>query len=171
MLNVNRVVPAPKYGSLDHMAQLPDVPRPGIGKQYVTGTRIDPPNVLSIFGTEPSQKMFGQQPYVLASLAQGRQVEENHGEPELEVAAEATLLNLTFQISIGGRQDSNIDLAVTDAPDTANGSLLDRPKELALERGFEIANFVQKYEATFSCLEQPQLRFLGVGKGAPLVTE
>src|SRR3954464_3836103 len=160
MFNVNGVIPAPEHCSFHHVTQLADVTGPGVGEQHLAGPIVDPPDILSIFRAEAPQEMFGQDKGVLAPLPQGRKVEEDHRETEVQVAPEPAVLDLSLEVAIGGREDAHVDLAVTDPADPAHRSLFDCPKQLSLERGLQITHLVEEDKAALGGLEQAKLRLL-----------
>ena len=77
--------------------------------------------------------MLGQHQDVLAALAQRRQREREHGEPVIEVLAEAPSLNRCLQIFVGRSQDPDVDRLVARAAEPAYRPLLEHLEELRLE--------------------------------------
>src|SRR4051812_25054264 len=103
MLNVNGVVPAPEYRAFDHVTQLADVARPGIGEQHVAGPTVNPPDILSVFGAEAPQEVLREDEDIVAPLPQRGEVEEDHGQTEVQVASEAAMLDFALEVAIGCR--------------------------------------------------------------------
>src|SRR5882672_7949077 len=120
MVHADQLAPAPEYGSLDHMAQLPHVSRPGIAPELGFRLAIEAPGRFAVFTAELSQVMLGQYEHVVAPLPQRRQAEQDHSQAEVEILAELAAFRLVLNITIGGRQDPHIDLAVPDAADPAD---------------------------------------------------
>src|SRR5437867_10244520 len=94
------------------MAELAHVPRPRIGEHQVARRRADLAHHLPVLGVERSQEMLGQEQHVLVALPQGRYVEHDHRQAEIEILAEPLLARLALEIAVRGGDDAEVDLAL-----------------------------------------------------------
>src|SRR3954466_3547402 len=136
------------------MTELPDISRPGIAEEPVAGSGVDRSHRLAVFAAETLNEVLGEQQNVSIALPQRRQMEQDDGQTKVQVSPERVVLNLALQVPIGGRQDPHVDPAVPNAAPPPHGALLDGPEQLPLQRGLEVADFIQKDEAALRRLEQ-----------------
>src|SRR5437016_9127246 len=100
VLHVERGAPAPQDGALDHVTQLADVAGPRIRQQQLARRRADLSHRLPVLGVEESQEVIGEEEHVLATLAQRWHDEDDHGEAEIEIAAESLAARLALEIAV-----------------------------------------------------------------------
>ena len=100
VLYVERASPTPQHRPLDDVAQLPHIAWPRIGEQQLAGAGVEPADFLSVLRAEPFQEFLGEEDHVLAPFAERRQVEDDHGKAEIEVAAEEVLARGPFEVTI-----------------------------------------------------------------------
>src|SRR5262249_7923790 len=108
---------------------------------------------------------------VLRALPQRRQRNLHHGEPEVEIGAEAARVHLGAQVAVRRGDDAQVDgdeLVRADAPDLA---VLERAQELRLEIRREIADLVEKERPARRLLERADAPGVGAGERALLVPE
>src|SRR6478609_4631105 len=129
MLDLERGAPAPENRPLDHVAQLPDVPRPSVDQQAVPRRRIEPADVATILRAELPEIMLREPEHVLAPLPERRQSQQDDRQPEVEVLPKALALGFSLQIAIGGGENSDVDLAITNSADPTDRALLDGPQQ------------------------------------------
>src|SRR6266550_1693775 len=70
------------------MAQLAHVARPGVGQQQLPSACVDGADVLAVLGVEALDEVLRQNQDVVASFSEWREVEDDHGEPKVEIPAE-----------------------------------------------------------------------------------
>ena len=108
---------------------------------------------------------------VFSALPQGWRGERQHIEPVIQVFPESAGLDLLFQVFVGGRHHTNIDL---DRLATAHGldhPFLDGPQQLDLHVQRQVADFVQEEGAAMGQLEAADPVGHRTGEGAALVAK
>ena len=86
-------------------------------------------------------------------LAQRRDVHGHHGEPEVEVLAEARRGSPRGEIAVGRRDDAHVDLARARLADATDLARLDGAQELRLQLEGQLANLVEEDGAPVGRLE------------------
>ena len=76
--------------------------------------------------------MTREQHDVVAALAQRRQRHREHGEPVVEVLAEAPLADGGAQVVVGRGQDPDVDGLVAGGAEAPHAALLERLQQLRL---------------------------------------
>ena len=98
-------------------------------------------------------------------------MDRDHVEPVKQVFPEITLLNLFFQITMGGGDDANIHSDRFAAADRFELPLLKYFKDLYLQVGAHVADLVQKYRTAVGHFELSGFGGGGAGKCAFNVSE
>src|SRR5215472_11426410 len=140
--------------ALHRVFELSYVPRPLIRFQLAHRFRRDSLNRLLHGLAKPFQEMSRQQRNILATLAQGRNLDRNHAEPVVKVLAEAPFRNLLFKILIRRRNNAHIDVRFFRAPDRAHLSLLKHAVQLHLHSQTHVADLVHEKRSAMRGLEQ-----------------
>src|SRR5207244_4099449 len=78
----------PQDGSLDDVAELTHVPRPGVGDQQLARRGTDLAHRLPILGVAESEEVFRQLEHVFTALAQRRHRQDDHRQTEIEIIPE-----------------------------------------------------------------------------------
>ena len=115
--------------------------------------------------------MVGQVRDVLAPLTQGRQPDGHDVEPEVEILAEAALLDRDSKILVGRGHNPHIRL---DRVSTAHGrvfALLQHAQETRLRFHRHVTDLVQEQGSTLRLLETADAPLVGSREGALLVPE
>src|SRR5436190_2183210 len=157
--------------ALDHVFELPDVPRPIVRLQLPERLAGDVGHVLPELGGEALQEVVDQQGDVLPAVAQRRHVDRDDVEPVIEVLPEPLLLDQLLERPVGRRNDADVDLDVLGAAHPAERPLLERAQELRLERRRHVADLVEEYGPVVGQLEEALLLALGVGERPFFVAE
>src|SRR5690242_1587982 len=76
-------------------------------------------------------------------------------QPEVEIFAECSFFVGSFEISIGGRDDSHIDFYPSVAADGSNLFFLENSEKFRLHFQRQFSNFIEEYGASVSTLEEP----------------
>jgi len=84
---------------------------------------------------------------VLEPGPQGRHLERKHAQAKVEIAAEEPLGDLRGEIPIGGRDEPHIGPAGAPVSHALERRVLQRPEELDLELGWDVAHLVEKQRA------------------------
>ena len=158
--------------ALDHVLQLPDVAGPAVIAQGLGGLRRDPFDALGEQVVVLLDEEVGQHGHVGLALAQGRYLQLDHVDPEVQVLAKFPIRHQPLQILVGGGDDPHVHLAGLDVAYPLDLLLLDHAQQLALQNERHVADLVQENGAPFGQLELPRLSLLaGPGEGAALVAE
>src|SRR5206468_2104497 len=86
---------------LEHVAQLPDVPRPIMREEPLPGFEGNPADLLVHRSAIDAQKMLRQKGDVLAPFAQGRRAELHHVQPVKKVLAKLILADRLDNVAVG----------------------------------------------------------------------
>src|SRR5205807_6257111 len=93
---------------------------------------------------EPFQEMVHQQADVFTPLAQRKEFQADYIQAEIEIAAEAALMNGNLQVAIGGSDDPDVNGNRLGAAHRADLLFLQRPQQLGLQVHWKFANLIQK---------------------------
>src|ERR1700733_9030949 len=104
-------------------------------------------------------------------VPQGHGLEYPAGNAVIQIQPEAALLNQCGQIPIGGADQTKI----RGLPDIATDSLvlffLDRAKQLSLQGGRQLSDFIQEQRPPIGQSKSSVARVDRMGKGSPLMSE
>ena len=98
--------------------------------------------------------MLQQDGHVINPVPKRRQVDADDVDAIVEVGAELPLLNVGFEISCGGREDTDVELPRLRLPDPPDLSLLQRPEEFYLKSLRQLADLVQEQRPALCLLKQ-----------------
>ena len=112
-----------------------------------------------------------QQQDILASLAQGRQVQRYGVQAVKQVLTEGSRLNAGFQIGVRGRHNPHINLVCLGGTHSGHLALFNHRKQLLLHQGRQVANLVQEQGAAIGLFHTPLLCGGGAGEGSLFMTE
>ena len=87
------------------------------------------------------------------ALAQRRDVQREHGEPVVEVGAEAAAVHLALEVAVGGGDDAHVDACARSRADALDLALLQRAQQLRLQRERQLADLVEEQRAAVGDLE------------------
>src|SRR5262249_28280507 len=116
--------------ALDVVAELAHVARPIVLRHL--GERAHEQALLVGHG-ELLQKDAREDEQVVEALAERRHANLEDGEAEVEVLAEATLVDLALEVAVRRRHDAYVDLARARLADAADLARLESAEELGLE--------------------------------------
>ncbi len=142
---------------LDDIAKFADVARPGVvSKRLHRLTR----HVLDDLAELPA-KLLDEGPderrNVLPTVAQRRNPNGKHLQPEKQVLAEPILAHRLTEVAIGGRNQSDIDLQSSAAAQSLEGAILQNPQQFGLQLERQLADLVEKQRAAIGDLEPSAL--------------
>ncbi len=118
-----------------------------------------------------AEEVLDQERHVLLARAQRRDVELNHVQPIVEIAAERAALDLRLEVAVGRRQHAHVELLLGDAADALDLALLQDAQELDLHRRAELADLVEEQRAAVGGGEQPGAIAHRAGERAAHVAE
>ena len=119
----------------------------------------------------PFHEVLDQQRDVLLAVAQGRNLQAEDVEAEVEVAAEGAVGDRRLQIAIGGGQDADVDVHALGAAHRTDFLFLDGAQQLGLQVDGQFADLVEKHGAAVGDGEQSFLGANRAGEGAAHVAE
>src|SRR5262249_19454336 len=143
--------------ALHEMTQLADVARPVIPQQPCLGI------LAEALGHEPmrlrilAHKVLRQNQHILATLAQGGNLQEYHRQAMVQVRAESTLCHAHAQIRRRRGDELDVELATLHGTQAAHALLLNGVEEFALERERQRVDLVQKQRAVRRALHETGL--------------
>src|SRR6185369_7840 len=95
--------------ALDYVLQLTNVARPVMLSQCLLEIQSETMNVFVVGLRKCLQEVLGEQRDVFRSLPQGRHVDADDGNTEIQIFPKAPFLHHLFQIAAGGAKDSDVD--------------------------------------------------------------
>ena len=104
-------------------------------------------------------------------FSQGGHLDLDDEQAVVKVLAEGPLGNGLLEIPVRGGNHPHISIHGGPSADTFEWVPLERPKELGLDRGWHLADLVQKQRATIGLFELARLAISRPGEGPFLVTE
>jgi hypothetical protein len=160
-----------KGNALDHIGQLPDVPRPAMRPERGNGISGEALRGEPIVSTGSAEKLLDQKDQVVTALAQRRNTERHHGQPVVEVLAESPSPDGGLEVLARGGDDPDVDGPAHRAAQGAHLLLLHHLEQLGLKVLGQEADLVQEDGAAISCHEQAGLGLPRVGEGSALEAE
>jgi hypothetical protein len=155
----------------DDIGELADVPGPGVGEQAGLRPRVQAQAGQAILGAGAGQEALGKEQDVASEVAQRGQVEREHGQPMVEVLAEAPGADRRLEIRVGGADQPDVGGLRAGAAQAADGAVLDGGEELGLGGLREERDLVEEEHAAVGGLEEATLGAAGIGEGALLEAE
>ena len=141
-------------GTLDHVGQFPDVAWPVVQHEALHGLRCKALYGLATLSTKALQEVIGKQRDVFASFAQRGEEEGNDMDTIVEILAKPPLADCPPQVLV--RRGNEAEVAFDRSPGSQGRELmlLEYPQEFALQGWGKLGDFVEKYCALISLLEQ-----------------
>jgi len=96
-------------GVFDGVAQLADIPRPGIGQERFHGFRGEAQDFFSALGSVLVNKILNDQRNILETFGQGRTVQREDIDTEIKIFPEKALADHHIQIFIGSGNYADIN--------------------------------------------------------------
>src|SRR6266536_2386712 len=171
ILGFDRVAVGHDQDPLDQVLQLPHVARPGARLKNRERTRREPPGLAVVALREEAREVLDELRNVIRPFPQRRRAHRKDVQPEVEVLAEAPLLDRFVEIAVGGGDDAHVDLPDPRRSDRLHFSRLEHPKHLRLRPSGHVADFVQEDRAAVGLDEFSDLLAHRAGEGALLVPE
>jgi hypothetical protein len=119
---------------------------------------------------EPGQQRFRQDQNIRAP-PQGRQRQDHHRQPIIQVSPHLSAAHCLRQIGVGGDNKLHIHGALGYRPRTADVFAFDSGEQFALQRQGHCVNLVQEQRPPCYGFEQPGLGAFGSGKGTDFQAE
>src|SRR6266478_1918454 len=157
--------------ALDYVLQLTNIARPVMFDQRLLEAHRETVKPFVVGLRKRLQEILGQQWYVFRSLAQGRHVDADDGNAEVEIFPKGTFLHHFFQVAAGGANDADLDGMGGVRAQAFQTAFLQYAQELRLQGQGQVANLVEKDGPAPGLFEAPPARLDGAGKGAFLVAK
>ena len=109
---------------------------------------------------------MGQQGGIADTGAQRGNIDHYFGQAVIQIFPEAACFAEGTQVLVRGTHNADIDRYFLATTDALNGSLLQEPQQLGLQRKRQIANFVQHQGAAIGDLNLAQRHFGGACESA-----
>ena len=122
------------HTALDHVLQLPDIPRPRMPRQSAQEPRRHVALLLLVNLGKHAQEILRQQWNVVGAIAQRRHLDFDHRDAEVEVLAKRSLPNHLLQVTIGSTNDANVHSMRRVGTQPPHGALLQDAKQFRLQR-------------------------------------
>src|SRR5262249_33908252 len=142
---------------------VPSERRPGIAGEGLWGQPV--------VGAGAREKPLGEQHDVRSTLAQGRQLEAQHGQAVVEILAEAARPQGLREVFVGCRDDPHVDGLGPSAAEAPDDPVLEYLEELCLQRRREHPDLVEEEHAAMCELKEPWLGLAGICEGTGLIAE
>jgi len=88
--------------------------------------------------------VLGQQGDVFHSFSQRRQLHREHAESIEQFLSKPPCLGFRWQVSIGRRDDTNVDLSSSFFADPFNFAILNNSQQLGLKVQRDLANLIEE---------------------------
>ena len=121
---------------------------------------------LSFSRANSRRKRLRQQRNVARPLAQRRQSDFHHAQPEKQILAESPGLDHFLQIFIGRGDQPHIRGQGFVRADPLEGPFAQKTQQLDLDGRVNLADFVQEQRAALGLLETADAPFMGAGERA-----
>src|SRR6185369_7058773 len=115
--------------------------------------------------------MRHEQRDILAALPQSRDRDMDDGDPEVKVLPKDALGDRLPEVSVGGRDDADVDPLRLASPDHHELPGLDHPQQLGLQVGSQLGDLVDEDRARVSLREDALSARDGAGERALDVSE
>ena len=157
--------------ALDHVLQLADVPRPGVGAERGHRRGVDPAHRLAGAGRVLLQEVLGQMRDVARPIAQRREQDREDVQAVIEILSKRAVGDLLLEIAVGGRDDADVDLDRLGAAHPLELALLQHAQQLDLDVQRQVAHLVEEQRAAVGQLEAAEPPRDRPGEGPLLVAE
>src|SRR6185369_12907464 len=160
-----------QHGALNHVVQLPHVPRPQVLSQRIERLGREahdrPPVTLAM----QFQKVLGQHGNVFDTIAQRRQANLDRVETEQQVLTKTSLRHFRMKIRICRRQQTHIHFLRLRRSDALKLTGLQYAQQLRLKIQWYVPNLVEKQCAAIGKLETPDPIALRISERTAHVSE
>ena len=123
------------------------------------------------FLMEVQQEMSGELQDVVASVAEGRDLQLDDSQTEVKVFAEAAIVDQVRQRPVSGGDDADIGLNLVGTAETFKGVPFQNSKQFGLAVEAHLADLVQEDRSMVSTFELAEMLFCGSSECALFVAE
>src|SRR6266478_5202255 len=171
IVEADRLVPREGDRPLDAVLELAHVAGPDVGEQALRGLGREPGDALAGLRGVAVDEVLREEEHVAAARPQGRHLYVDHVDPEVEILAEAALLDSRLEVAVGRRDQVDVEGHLLVGADGPHAARLERPQELRLEGERQVADLVEEERTPVRLHEEPPARRVRVGEGAARVPE
>ena len=157
--------------ALEDVLKFADVARPVKVGELLHGGGRDAADFAGILLGKAREEKIDEGGDVFPVVAQRRDVDGDDVEAIVEVLAEGAFLEGGAEIAIRRGDEADIDFESFRAAEALEFAFLENPKKFDLNRGRDVADFVEEKRALVGELEFSGLRGRGAGEGALFVAE
>src|SRR5438445_615160 len=118
-----------RHRALHAVLQLADVPRPGVGEQPLRHRRREAAHRLRHLPGVVADEALREKQDVASAHAQRRQLDADDVQAEVEILAQAALLDGRLEVAVGGGDDAHVDRDLVVRPDRPHRALLEHAQE------------------------------------------
>jgi len=104
-----------QHDALDAVAQFTDIPGPGVAEEELLGFGIKPAKPLTVLVVKFLHEGECKGHDIFTPFTQGRQIDLDGGEPEIEVLTKSPLFRDVPQVLVAGGDNSDVDLFLSSA--------------------------------------------------------
>ena len=170
-VRVEPAVAAEQDRALDGVRELPHVSRPVVAARGLQKLGRQHRGRHAVAPCGQRREVLEQRREILEALAQRRDVQREHLQPEVEVGAELAPGHHFVQVPVGGGDEPRGDAPGPGAPDAPHLAALQHRKQPRLEIERQLPYLVQVDGAVLGRLDQPRPRRVGVGERTLFVPE
>src|SRR5882724_4891895 len=160
-----------RHRALHAVLELADVPRPGVGEEPLRHRRREAAHRLRDLPGVMVDEALREEEDVAPAHAQRRQLDADDVQAEVQILAQAALLDRRLEVAVGGGDDAHVDRDLVVRPDRAHRAFLDRAQKPRLERRRQVGDLVQEDRAPVRLLEEARARVVRVREGPARVAE
>src|SRR5271165_2333938 len=171
MLGLNDSAVANDHRSLDGVAQLANVARPGVGVELIEHCFTHRADFAAMLFSHLSQQALHQRRDIFLMLAQRRHVDVEDVEAVIKVAAQLAARYGLVGNFIGGCQDSNINRGLDLAAEAPQLAIFENAQQFGLSADRHFTNFVEEKSSALSQFEATGAAFECSGERAAFVAE
>ena len=155
--------------ALDEVAELADVAGPIVLCHF--GERVLAEEALFFGHAELLEERADEEKHVVEALAERRHAGADDGDAEVEVLAEATLVDLALEVAVRRRDDADVHAPRAGLTDAPNLLRLEGAEQLGLEIERQFAELVEEHGAAVGRFEGAHAVAIGAGERAADMTE
>src|SRR5262249_33715158 len=155
-----------EHHAVDLVLQLADVAGPGVAREAIERFGGEAARLPALLALEAGKEARREQGHVGGTLAQRRDPDREDAEPVVEVATEASGLDLGGERTVRGGDDAGAYPVRSVGADGLHLAVLEHPQQLHLDRRRRLADLVEEDGAVAGLGEESLPVALGTGERA-----
>ena len=141
--------------ALDAVLQLAHVAGPAVGEKLLGRRGCDAAHPLASARRVHIDEVLGQEQDVSTAGAQGRHLDVDHVDAEVEVLAEAAVLHERAQVAVRGGDHAHVEGQLLVTAHRTQRALLEGAQQLGLEGERHVADLVEQHGAAVRLEQEP----------------